>query len=308
MFRTERRRKKKETCVRRGEMSVYSLPSTMSDLKKTKRTRMSGIDTTALGSSFKRVKPAAHTLSKQDKERLARVEAVLTQGSTRHAFTFMEQDSIPCDGRVLDILQHMLPHLDADSWEDRQEWGGVFVNGRPVLDCSKTTLKAPARLEYFEPALPIPQMRASFPVFDRSWIVFEDEYMIAVYKPPQLPSKPPKEQRHCALLNYLESYVGKGVKIHMPSRLDWDTQGLVLVSKAKQMNNLLQRLFSEREVKKLYAFETLAAQGESKCGVVQKEKLKKKKKTKIKFGEEEKMAEVDPHTLIRVDANITKVR
>jgi 23S rRNA-/tRNA-specific pseudouridylate synthase len=65
--------------------------------------------------------------------------------------------------------------------------------------------------------------------------------MVAVFKPDQLPTKLPKDQRKHSLHTYLETALDQ--KIHMPSRLDVATSGLVLCSSSKVMNKYLQHQF-----------------------------------------------------------------
>lgn len=153
---------------------------------------------------------------------------------------------------LLDLLTSRLPHIEAVSWEKRLEWGGVFVNGTPTS--SNTPLPCPVRVEYYEPKFPTQEAQTFFPPFDPHWIVFEDEDLIVCFKPPGLPCLPAREQTHFNLRSYLERYYQ--VPIHMPSRLDMSTAGLVIASRAARMHKPLQLAFEQRKISKHYCLKT----------------------------------------------------
>jgi 23S rRNA-/tRNA-specific pseudouridylate synthase len=61
---------------------------------------------------------------------------------------------------------------------------------------------------------------------------------------------PAKEQRHFSMKTYLERFTGS--IIHMPSRLDVSTQGLLITSISSKAHAKLQQAFEHRLVKKEY--------------------------------------------------------
>ena len=150
-------------------------------------------------------------------------------------------------------LKHHFPHLDASSWESRLAWGGLFVNGEEIRSL-ETPLPFPYRLEYYEPCFDYLNPHSFFPRFSPEWIVYEDNEVICSFKPNKLPSMPAREQTEYCLKKYLEKHLR--CKLHMPSRLDMSTSGLVVMSKSPDHHNKLQRAFETRRVEKSYLFET----------------------------------------------------
>lgn len=176
---------------------------------------------------------------------LDRLKSALS--SVHHAWCFYEPS-----GSIVSLLERNLSHIDPTSWISRLEWGGVYVNGRAArFDFSPFP---PFRLEYFEPKFDFQNSSEYFPQFSTDWIVFEDEFLIVASKPHGIACLPTREQRNVNLKRYLDDYVGH--PIHMPSRLDTSTSGLVVVSKHSASHRGLQMLFQRREIQKRYLFET----------------------------------------------------
>ena len=177
---------------------------------------------------------------------LARIQGALS--STRHQW---EYHSEKCPPSVVAALIQELPHIDPASWPARFEFGGVYLNGRPVY--SDRQLFPPARIEYFEPRFPMSEAERVFSEFSHDNIIFDDGDLMVVFKPAGLSAMPAREQRIFNLRAILQRYTG--VPVHLPSRLDAPTQGLVLVSRSPRMHNRLQRLFERRAMRKFYLLE-----------------------------------------------------
>ena len=156
---------------------------------------------------------------------------------------------------LLETLSEKLPHIPMATWPERLTWGGLFVNGHEVK--GDLTLPSPFRLEYYEPRYNFQEPYSFFPKFDSKWVLYEDDDLLVMLKPQGLPSMPAREQKRYCLKVYADSYVGKPV--HMPSRLDMSTAGVVVMSKNEKYHNTVQRLFERRRVKKSYLFETASA-------------------------------------------------
>lgn len=156
---------------------------------------------------------------------------------------------------LLGLLRQMLPHIPEESWAERFDFGGVYVNGREAL--ADAELPVPCKVEYYEPKFPIRDAAALFPAFERRFVVHEDDALAVVFKPPRLSSMPAKEQRHFSLKASLDSLFGSPV--HMPSRLDVSAQGLLVVSKIPLAHARLQQAFESREVDKAYVLATAAS-------------------------------------------------
>jgi 23S rRNA-/tRNA-specific pseudouridylate synthase len=152
----------------------------------------------------------------------------------------------------MDALHHKLPHIPVESWPERFEFGGVYVNGHAANDDGP--LPCPCRVEYYEPKFDISIAREMFPKFESNYVLYSDDYIAVVFKPPKLPSMPAKEQRHFSLKASIERLLGRS--IHMPSRLDVSAQGLVVVSINPKTHGALQRAFEERTVHKVYRLGT----------------------------------------------------
>lgn len=155
--------------------------------------------------------------------------------------------------RLTALLCAAAPHIPVDEWPARIGAGGAHVNGAPIL--SDGELQPPVRVEYFEPAsFPLPP--TAYPLWSADWIVFEDDDVIVINKPARLPTLPVREQATHNVRAYLERYSGKPV--HLPSRLDTSTTGLVIASKSPQTHRALQHTFEHRQVIKRYRCELSA--------------------------------------------------
>lgn len=156
---------------------------------------------------------------------------------------------------LLDALSLHFPHIPTGSWPDRLRWGGVFVNGRPVSE--DAPLPHPCKVEYYEPKYEPSEAALFFPSFEAGRVVYEDDDLIAYAKPAGLPCLPAREQTHFNLRTYLERHTGQ--QVHMPSRLDMSTSGIVIASKSARMHKPLQQIFEGRRIEKLYALRVSGA-------------------------------------------------
>jgi 23S rRNA-/tRNA-specific pseudouridylate synthase len=65
---------------------------------------------------------------------------------------------------------------------------------------------------------------------------------------------PAKEQRYFSVKRSIEELTG--TQVHMPSRLDVSTEGILILSLSTQAHAPLQQAFERRMVEKIYAFAT----------------------------------------------------
>lgn len=191
-------------------------------------------------------------------DRLTRIQEAFS--TLHHQFIL---DIEPSTKSVLEYLAHALPQIPVDSWIERIQFGGIFVNGIPVT--TDAPLPFPCKIEYYEPKFNIREADSIYAPFSSDWIVWQDTWLIVSYKPAKLPTMPAKEQNHYNLKSYLEKFLG--CELHCPSRLDMSTQGLVIASKHPSMHKLLQQLFERREIDKRYLFFTTGTLQESPCSV-----------------------------------------
>jgi 23S rRNA-/tRNA-specific pseudouridylate synthase len=162
------------------------------------------------------------------------------------SWVFYDPQSSPLT--LLDALKAGLPHVDHASWNERLDFGGAYINGRAAL--MDQPLPYPCKIEYYEPKFEIAGASQIFPEFKEEYVIFRDEHILVAYKPPGLSSMPAKEQRHFSMKTYLERFTGS--IIHMPSRLDVSTQGLLITSISSKAHAKLQQAFEHRLVKKEY--------------------------------------------------------
>lgn len=181
----------------------------------------------------------------------SRLEIVNETLRTRYwSWTYLTPEDSPI--RLMEVLERELPNIPKDSWPERFDFGGVYINGYPAL--SDQALPFPCRVEYYEPKFSISEASQIYPNVTEKEIVYSDGDIAIAYKPARLSSMPAKEQRHYSLKSSLEKLLG--VTIHMPSRLDVSAQGLVLVSTSPRAHARLQRAFESRRVTKRYLFAT----------------------------------------------------
>jgi tRNA pseudouridine32 synthase / 23S rRNA pseudouridine746 synthase len=134
-------------------------------------------------------------------------------------------------------------------WQQQLTVGSIFLNGESVNE-DIVINKFPVRLEFYEPKYDVAKIETIFPPFSLDSIVFEDKHLLVYLKPHGLPCVPAREQTLYNLRSYLDKYVGR--EVHMPSRLDMSTMGLVPVSKTRLAHNSLQQAFQNRRVQKRY--------------------------------------------------------
>jgi 23S rRNA-/tRNA-specific pseudouridylate synthase len=166
--------------------------------------------------------------------------------SIYHRWLYYSLAQIP--GTLFETLAINLAHIDREQIAQRVAWGGVFINGLEVnVD---QPLPVPCKLEYYEPRFELDRAQEFFPQWNDNLVLFEDEFLIALFKPAKLPSIPGKEQKYFNLKSYVEKYCG--TSIHMPSRLDMSTSGLILMSKNQKTHKSLQHIYEYGSIKKAY--------------------------------------------------------
>ena len=94
-------------------------------------------------------------------------------------------------------------------------------------------------------------MRLLTPAELRAAIVYDDEHILAVNKPGDIPCHPSKQGPWSSLVGACREYLGVE-RLHMPSRLDRETSGIVVFAKDHATASLLQKAIQERHVEKEY--------------------------------------------------------
>lgn len=81
-------------------------------------------------------------------------------------------------------------------------------------------------------------------------VVYVDDYLVVLNKPPHLLTVPGKYADATDCLSYLAQQVySDALIVH---RLDMATSGLLLMARGKEVQGQLSRLFRERQIRKLY--------------------------------------------------------
>ncbi|HPT82609.1 MAG TPA: RluA family pseudouridine synthase [Limnochordia bacterium] len=127
--------------------------------------------------------------------------------------------------------------------------GGVFLNGKRDYLTRRVQAGDEIQVVFFdektemEPeALPLE-------------IVFEDEYLLVVNKPPGMAAHPTGSYQHGTLANALAYYwekIGLESKVRLVHRLDKDTSGLILVAKEPYTLHHLVLQLKSRELVREY--------------------------------------------------------
>ncbi|MEH7109004.1 RluA family pseudouridine synthase [Bacillus sp. JJ1764] len=86
-------------------------------------------------------------------------------------------------------------------------------------------------------------------------ILYEDEYLMVVNKPPYMNTIPSREHPTGSLANALVGYYEKQsiqATAHIVTRLDRDTSGIVLIAKHRHVHHLLSKMQKDGVVRRTY--------------------------------------------------------
>jgi 23S rRNA pseudouridine1911/1915/1917 synthase len=149
------------------------------------------------------------------------------------------------------LLRHLshLPGVTRNRIQRLIERGAVLMGSRAVAKpsarvtaASVITIELPKRQPHTAPSaedLPLE-------------VVYEDDALLVVNKPPGQVSHPAPKHSSGTLLNALLAYARNQWVPSLVSRLDKGTSGLVLVAKSKSLHALLQRLAHDDGIEKDY--------------------------------------------------------
>lgn len=104
-----------------------------------------------------------------------------------------------------------------------------------------------AEFEVFWPELPVTEF-----TLDPGRLVWQDEHLLVVDKPPGVNTAPSPFSDFDCLTWGVQKLLGAGFPIHAVHRLDRDTQGLIFFAKHKLAEQALHRMFRDRAVRKVY--------------------------------------------------------
>lgn len=137
--------------------------------------------------------------------------------------------------------------------------GAVYLNGKRVRIASKE-LQANARVDAY---VDLHKLKDDGRARDRQFrlapadILFEDEYLIAVNKPPGLPTQPTLDEARDNLFALLKKFLAERDRVAQPyvglhHRLDRDTSGVVLFTKKVEANAGVSEMFKVHTAVKTY--------------------------------------------------------
>ena len=145
------------------------------------------------------------------------------------------------------IKQYLLRELKlTKNLIKRVKWGFVFIDGVAVT--MRATLKAGQTVSVIITDTANQIKPISFPLD----IVYEDEYILAVNKPTNMPTHPSKGNNLPTLAEGVIAYMGDDFVFRAINRLDRDTSGIVLIAKDAHVAALLSRNMKDGGFKKKY--------------------------------------------------------
>jgi 23S rRNA pseudouridine1911/1915/1917 synthase len=129
--------------------------------------------------------------------------------------------------------------------------GGIYCNGQFVT--VRHVLRAGDRLDvHFPPEKRSADMLPEPLPLD---VVYEDDYLLVVNKPPFMSTIPSREHPNGTLANALLYHYDQQqlqTTVHIVTRLDRDTSGLLLVAKHRHVHHLLSELQKRGKIKRRY--------------------------------------------------------
>jgi RluA family pseudouridine synthase len=143
--------------------------------------------------------------------------------------------------------------------------GAISVDGRRVRTASHSLSKGTAidaRIDTTRLFADLTSQDRAFELTTRA-ILFEDDDLIVVDKPPALPSQPTVDGTRDNLLAAVTRFLSKRTGSPQPyvgvhHRLDRDTSGVVLFTKSKRVNAAIGEIFSSHRGIKVYQAITAA--------------------------------------------------
>lgn len=168
---------------------------------------------------------------------------------TIHRFDVLSGDV----GQRLDqFLSNTAAGLSRTQVKKIVDLGGVHINGRRVRSCS-TAIKVKDSVEVYIDHLSLVPFR-----LQKSDILFQDQFIIVINKPPLIETQPTHARFKGTLFEALQWYLRDPFRAHqkaeigMVQRLDRGTSGVMVFSIHPRAHKEMTRIFLEREVKKSY--------------------------------------------------------
>ena len=127
------------------------------------------------------------------------------------------------------------------------KYGGVTVNKKTV------TMRAVVyEGDQIEVTLPSEESEGIEPIEGRIDVIYEDEHILVVNKPTNMPIHPSRGNHLTTLANLVMAYMGSGFVFRSVNRLDRDTAGLVIIAKNQYSAGILAEDMKSGEFEKRY--------------------------------------------------------
>ena len=139
---------------------------------------------------------------------------------------------------LLEYLSSRFAYHSCDEWQEKIRSGEIALDGNTVVD-TQIILQENMLLEYFPANLIEPAVNSNYR------IIFEDEYLLGIDKPGNLPVHPAGPYFSNTLWAML-SDAGYG-KVHLVNRLDRETSGLLIAAKRGDIAGEISRNLAEME-------------------------------------------------------------
>lgn len=155
----------------------------------------------------------------------------------QHTLRVEERDS----GARLDaFLKEYFPQIPRTRWQERIRAGDVRIN-QVVIRRPARRVHAEDEVEYSVERRPEPEVRRDYQ------IVYEDESLLVVNKPPNLPVHPSGVYNRNTLYALLQERHGPETPIRFAHRLDRETSGLIVIARSRSAAARLQASFQARD-------------------------------------------------------------
>jgi len=150
------------------------------------------------------------------------------------------------DGRLIKDFLRIKLGLSATLIK-KVKFGGVFVDGenvhmRRILSSGNTV----------EVVLPSEDSEFVEPIKAPLTVLYEDDCILAVDKPTNMPTHPSRYNSLVTLANLVRAYIGKEFVFRAITRLDRDTSGIVLIAKDQLSAANLSAQMKSGKIEKTY--------------------------------------------------------
>lgn len=148
-------------------------------------------------------------------------------------------------GRRLDaLLVSRYPRLNRSGWQERIRKGQVLIAMRPVR--AGRRVRSGEQIVFRFEAGPEPEVDENYAV------ILEDDDLLVLLKPGNLPVHPSGTYRANTLYSLLQRDRGTDFPVHFAHRLDRETSGLLVLGKHPAAARALARSFATGKVSKEY--------------------------------------------------------